>query len=295
MRFAGRWILPVGLGLGASLASAQAPDVVVKLDVRLVYSGVNGGNGEIRWYDRLGRYSTVGLAFRLEPGLRVVITEKLQRVAGRADEEPLDEYYIQNGMSWRIGQQYVPFGRETLYREALRAVRFDTAFAVGDFPLTIAACDNGPRRTRGALARVQAGPFGLSVAGGDHFAIAPTALSLLRRPEDAPGEGRGYRALYGFDLAFARGDWTVFGEAIRFREGHTAADVDRDAYDVGLRWDHGPEHYAILGWTQDTAGSSGTLRLQGSSPVTRHVWVEPMIRFRNGSFHDLCVALRVKL
>lgn len=295
MRLDRRGLLFLAAGLGSSVASAQTPDVSVKLDVRLAYGAVNGGNGEIRWYDRLGRYSTVGLAFRLEPGLRVVITEKLQRVAGRADDEPLDEYYVQNGMSWRIGRQYVPFGRDTLYREALRAVRFDTAFAVGDYPLTVVACDNGPRRTRGALAHVQAGPFGISVAGGDHFAISPTALSHLRRPEDAPGEGGGYRALYGFDMAFVRGDWTLFGEAIRFRDGHTVADVDRDAYDVGFRWDHGPDHYAILGWTQDTAGSSGTLRLQGSSPIARHVWVEPMVRFRNGSFHDLCVALRVKL
>ncbi|MCW5942629.1 MAG: hypothetical protein KIS66_10385 [Fimbriimonadaceae bacterium] len=291
-----RRCLPLlGIPLASVAAMGQAPDVVVKLDVRLVYTSVNGGNGEIRWYDRLGRYSTVGLAFRLEPGLRVVITEKLQRVAGASDDEPLDEYYVQNGTSWRVGRQYVPFGRETLYRESLRAIRFDTVFAVGDFPFMVAACDNGPRRTRGALARVQAGPLGLSVAGGDHFAIAPTALTLLRRPEDAPGPGGGYRTLYGVDLAFPRRDWTLYGEAIRFRDGHTASDVDRDAFDVGLRWDHGTEHYAILGWTQDTSGSSGTLRLQGSSPVTRHVWIEPMIRFRNGSFHDLCVALRVKL
>jgi len=63
----------------------------VKIDVVPTYRTSNGQGSRLTWYDTMGKYSTVGLSVRFEPGYRAFISERLQRLDNDADPEQLDE------------------------------------------------------------------------------------------------------------------------------------------------------------------------------------------------------------
>src|SRR5688572_31745900 len=94
------------------------------------------GDSNFRWYDPLGKHSTVGLSMILEPGFRVVVTEKLQRMP--TDNDQLDEYYIEDEGNWRVGKQYLPFGRQTLLHESVQGGRVDTNLIIEGLPISFA-------------------------------------------------------------------------------------------------------------------------------------------------------------
>ena len=118
-----RRLLALAAAMAGASALAQIPDVTIKVDAGLTYRSVRNGETTLRWYDGFGKHSTVGLLFWLEPGWRVYVSERLQRIEGDGDNEQLDEYYVEDPGIWRLGKQYLPFGRGLLLRESARAAR----------------------------------------------------------------------------------------------------------------------------------------------------------------------------
>lgn len=279
----------------AAAAQAQQPDIHIRTDVRLTYAAVHRQDTGLRWYDRLGRVSTVGLSMRLEPGLTAVVTQRLQRIPGDGDDDPLELYYVENPGSWRIGKQSLPFGTEALYWETAIAARVETVLALGGFPVAVAICDSGKGRPRGAAGRVQAGPVGLSAANGDHFGVGAGAFATVRNPEDAAGEGRGYRTMFGIDGAKGLGAYGwLEAEYVILRDGHTALDPNRAILDVRWRYELDPDVTVSLAFARDSVAGN-FFRAQGSWPLGRSVRVEPFVRFREGTLFDLAVTLRLTL
>src|SRR5438105_4538154 len=191
-----KWFMPGKQGGVAALLTlitlshAQQPDVAVKVDLVPTYHMGKGTDTSFRWFDTLGRYSTVGLALRMESGFRGFVSERIERPASNADPEQLDEYYIEDPGIWRLGKQYLPFGRQSLERESVRAARGDTRFIIPTIPMSLAICDNGSGRARGFVGRFGS-TGGISFAIGDNFGAQPSAFDLIRQPDEALSKGRG--------------------------------------------------------------------------------------------------------
>lgn len=277
----------------ASAAFAQTPDVSVKGDIFLHYRTTENGPNTVRWYDSMGHHSIAALEFHLEPGFRVYVAERFERIPHDGDNEQLDEYYVEDPGIWRLGKQYLPFGRQGILRESARAARGDTNLLFERFPVSLAICDNGQNRTRGVVGRFGS-VIGVSFAFGNNFGIQSTSLDVVRRPEDAPGIGRGYRTAFGVDFARHYKIYTLQAEAVALRRGQTVDDPNTEICDLALTLQ--PSKYAALtaAWSRDWGRSVNFLRLQGKFLVTRSVWVEPIVRFRDGDFFELGASLRVK-
>ncbi len=290
----GKFVLAVALLVGAGrLAHGQVPDVRIKLDATVSYSSVAHGVNSFRLYNPLGRLSTAGLVFFLEPGLRAYISEKLDRPSADADKSLLDEYYIEDEGIWRLGKQYLPFGSGQILRESVQAARGDTNLIVEGLPVSVAYCDSGRGLQRGIVGRIGSW-LGASFAIGRHFGINSTALDLVRRPEDAPGEGRGYGQAFGADITRHSGIFTTRGEFVMLREGATNLDPDMRIYDVSLTSDPSRYQSVTAGWTLRAPDRAEFLRVMGSFFVYTGVRVEPMVRYRDGKFYDLTLSVRLK-
>ncbi|MFN3728119.1 MAG: hypothetical protein ACK4XJ_00190 [Fimbriimonadaceae bacterium] len=292
-------ILVAGMALAVSACGlAQSPDVAIIADLRPTYTLRSGATSAFRWYDSLSRPSVVGLSFRLEPGYRGVVEQRLQRVDGDGDHEWLYQYYIEDPGIWRIGKQVLPFGSEALLRESIRALRFDTNLAIDAIPVRVAVFDaGGVGRTRGAMARLSSGPIGVSAALGNHLAISSGALTYTKRSDESLGAGRGYRIAYGLDGAFDVGPIMVAGEWVGLRRGETQTDRDEDVvllrstFDFTIPLQSKGEVYAAHSFGQRAT----YLGLGLSTPVAPRTTVEPFLRLRNGSFYDFAITVRVKL
>ena len=88
-----RW-LTLSLVVLPGLALAQFPDVQIKLDLRPTYLSSQGGRSTFRWYDAMGRHSTVGLVFLLEPGFRFFVAQRIQKIDDDPDRDQIDEMYL---------------------------------------------------------------------------------------------------------------------------------------------------------------------------------------------------------
>lgn len=285
----------VGLGLAlAGLSHAQAPDVVIKLDARLNYRSAPESANTQRMYDALGHYSIVSLSFRLEPGFKVFVAQKLQRFDGGRDRDQLDEYYVEDEGIWRVGKQYLPFGATNLVRESVVAARGDTNLIVEGFPVKAAICQGERGRQSGFVARV-GGRLGFSAFYGEHFGIDGTTLALVRPPERGLGAGRGYRQGYAVDYSKGQGPFVVAFEAIALRAPNTSQDKDLEAYDLSVTYTPSKYQNYTLGWTRRTNPGGDFVRLQGSVYLTHNVYMEPMVRYRDGSTYDFNLAIRVRL
>ena len=217
-------VVAVALAL-TSLCVAQVPDVQIKLDLSLAYRIDSLGQGRVRWYDYAGRYSTVGLRFTLEPGFKAVVTERLGKIPGNSDAEQLDEYFIEDPGLWRLGKQYIPFGRG-LVRESVIAARGETNLFLEGIPVVAALCDGGTGRPRGVSGRI-GGRVGLSVLVGEYFGASSTSFSPFHVPETSPGSRRGYGFAIGCDGSKRLGSWTIAGEAVALRRGKPGDEIGR--------------------------------------------------------------------
>lgn len=276
-----------------TLCFGQQPDVLVKVDLVPTYHGGKGQDNEFRWYDTLGHYSTVGLILRLESGFRGYVSERLQRVGNDADPEQLDEYYIEDPGIWRLGKQYLPFGRQTLERESVRAARGDTRLILPAFPVSLAVCDNGRDQARGIVGRVGS-TIGFSFAIGDNFGAQASAFDVVRQPEQAPGRGRGYHDILGLDFLRRFRKYSIQAEAVALRRGETALDKSTEISDLAVTAQPSRFQSVTLGWSRDWESNADFFRLQGHFYVVQDAWVEPIVRLRNGEFYDLGVSLRVR-
>jgi len=281
------------MALAAISARAQQPDVAVRVDLVPTYHMGKGTETAFRWFDTLGRYSTVGLAVRMESGFRGFVSERIERTGNSADPDQLDEYYIEDPGIWRLGKQYIPFGRQNLERESIRAARGDTRLILPSVPLSVAICDNGAGRARGFAGRIGS-TVGLSFAIGENFAAQPTALALVRQPDDAPGKGRGYHDLFGFDVARRFQIYNVQAEAIVLRRGETPLDPSTEVSDLAFTVQPNRRQAVTVGWSREWEKSENFFRAQGRFMLTRETWLEPMLRMKDGEFYDFGATVRVR-
>jgi hypothetical protein len=272
---------------------AQNPDVLIHVDLVPTYR-LATHRQNFQWYDDLGHYSTVSLGLSLEPGFKAYVSERLQRVNNDADPEQLDEYYVEDPGIWRVGKQYLPFGRQGLLRDAAKAARGDTRLLLPTIPITVAICDNGPRQVRGIVGRIGSS-VGVSFAYGNNFGAQASSLDVVRRPEDAPGQGRGYGTAVGIDFARHYKIYTIQAEAVALRRGETSLDRDTEVSDLAFTLQPNKFQALTLGWSREWRGDDTFWRVQGKFLITRDLWLEPIVRMKDGEFFDLGLTLRVKL
>lgn len=286
-----RWLL--GCLLAPASATAQVPDVRVRVDATLNYRTESRGPTSLRFYNTMGRHSTVGIWFFLEPGFRAYASQRLQRIPGDVDGGLIDEVYVEDEGIWRLGKQYLPFGSEEILRESVQAARADTSLIFEGLPIRIAACDNGPNLQRGFVGRVGS-RVGFSFAVGRHFGIAATALNHVRRPEASPGAGRGYRHVFGMDASQKSGFATFKGEVVVLRVGESASDADRQIYDSSVAIQPSRYRTFLLGWSRSMPDRTDYYRVMASVYVLPGLTFEPMLRYRNSRFYDISLALRAR-
>lgn len=281
-----------GLAVAVS-AFAQVPDVKIKAEFRAMYRSVRGEDSSLRWYDWTGRHSIVEIELGLEPGYRAYVAERFQRIAGDPDGEQLDQYYIEDPGLWRVGKQQIPFGIGRLLNEKARGARGDTSFLLGSQEITGSVFDNGQDRLRGASLRI-GNRIGASLEVGSNIAAQASALSMLRKPEDSPGLGRGYRLAVGAHFRRSWGLYSVEAEGVALRNGHTALDTPKDVSDIQFTLRADNRRSVSLGWTRDWRDTANFLRATGRFVLHRNVAIEPMLRLRNGRVFDAAITSVVK-
>lgn len=279
----------LALSLPPSLSAAQAPDVRARIDLSLSVDYRQPDHTRLRLYDPLGRPSVVALTLGLETGYNVVVAERLQRLPGDADGDIFDEAYIEDPGIWRVGKQYVPFGAGRLLRESGLAARIDSNLIAENAPVSVAYFQNGKGRQNGAVLRVGRN-VGASVAVGDHFGISGTSLGVARRPEEAPGRGRGWRQVYGLDASRRVAKFALSAEFATFVGG-----PDRDLSVADLEANYLSDNYRAIGLGYTFATGGDLLRLFGRVHAARNLDVEPLVRWRAHGLYDAAVTLRVRL
>lgn len=289
-----RWGSALGFLVLAVASVGQTPDVKIRTDLRLHYRSERLGDSSLRWYDPLGRHSLVSVELGLEPGFRAFVSERLQKIKDNSDSEQLDEYYVEDPGLWRVGKQYLPFGRQKILRESARGARGDSNLILEHLPISAAIADNGSGRTRGVIGRI-GGRFGVSVAYGNHFGAQSTSLVGVRRPEDANGFGKGYRFVFGADVSRKFGEFLVEAEGAVFRRGQTAADRDMEVTDVTIGYAPLKEVALSLGWARDWTQASNMFRIEGRLEVYRNVFVEPLVRFKDAQLFDAGISVHVRM
>ncbi len=283
-----RWLAFVALVVGmASTALAQNPDLVFQIDGRMQFLGQREGPTFVRFYDNLGRHSVASIRAFLEIGFQAFVSQKFARIPKDADSDQLDEYYVEDEGLWRLGKQYLPFGGGNFLRESVLAARGETTLLFENFPIVVAACDAGEGKQRGFVGRLGSN-YALSFAVGRHFGINGTSFDLVRRPEESPGAGRGYREIYGFDLKNrVLPGIQLAGEAVLLRSGETSLDRDNFMFDLSAHFDSDPDSQLTFGWTRDIAAHHDFYRAGASIFFSRYLTMEPMIRYRNSELYDL--------
>lgn len=286
--------LALVLGVGASATCfAQVPDVTFKVDARFGYLN-EPGNSNVRWYDRLGRKSTAALQLNLEGGLRAFASERFEKIKNDGDPDQIDEFYLEEPGSWRIGKQIIPFGSNQLLNDSITALRVDT-FSLHTIPVLATACDAGKGRQRGVTAKFGPDKFNLSFAYGDHFGISGSSLTLVRKPEDSPGLGRGYGI--GFDatvLGLGPG-YVAKAEYISLKKPSLQSDNDKSVADFSVSLIPDRRRELTFGITRDLIEDHTFLRLVGRFELIPNLHLEPFLRYKDGKFYDLAVFVRFKL
>ncbi|HWA82945.1 MAG TPA: hypothetical protein VG820_05910 [Fimbriimonadaceae bacterium] len=280
--------------LGSCFAVAQNPDLVFNIDGRMQFLTGSEGPTFVRFYDNLGRHSVGSITFFTEIGFQGYVSEKFEKIPNDADRDSLDQYYIEDTGIWRVGKQYLPFGSGKFFHDSVLAVRGDTQLVVEGLPIVIAACDNGSGRQRGVVARVGS-RLGFSLAFGTHFGINATSFTLVRRPEDSPGVGHGYKTMLGMDYTKNIGSlFDVGGEMIIVQDGNTPQDHDDTMFDLSATLKDGPRRQITFGWTRDNAQGADFYRVMGSFTLSRYLILEPIIRYRNASLFDAGLSFHFK-
>ena len=287
-----RFLFLVPFSLFPFLSLAQAPDIRARLDLALTVDYRASGARSARLYTPLGRPSTVGLTLILESGFNVTVAERLQRLPGDSDGDIFDEAFIEDPGIWRVGKQYLPFGAGRLLHESVVAARIDSNLIAERAPVSLSIAQMGKGRQNGVVLRVGR-TLGASLAVGDHFGINATSLGVVRRPEDAPGKGGGWKQVYGADATRRFGKLTLSGEYASLLAGPEralgVADLEAvfvsDSYrTLGLGYTHA-----------DGERSSDILRFFVKVHAARSLDLEPLLRLKSGSLYDVSVTMRLRL
>jgi len=289
-----KWVLVMGAFGAATLASAQIPDIQLHLDLTASLRVENYSPSLFQFYDVMGRPSIAGLSFYTQQGFRAYASEKLQPLPGDSSSDPFDEYYFEDEGIWRIGKQYLPFGSGRILHESALAARGDTNLIVEGVPMSVAFCNGGNGFENGVTGRIGS-MIGASFAIGRHFGIAATSLDDVRRPEDAPGQGRGWKQAFGLDVSRRLSHWTFRAEGVNFQNGETASELNESVVELSATLSPSRLESTTFAWTRQTPDRKDFYRIQGSYEIVKHVSFEPMIRFRDGSLFDLTAEIRIKL
>lgn len=279
----------------ASMAIAQTPDVVLRVDLNPNYTSTTGSKNRLRWFDPLGRPSTIGVGLILEPGYYVLISERLQKIPGDLDTEQLDEAYIEDPSVWRVGRQYLPFGDKNLIREAALGARYDAIIPGLNVPIRMALFDNGVQKLRGAMARV-GDRVGISVASGQHLSAAGTSLGMLRDPQSSPGPGRGYKLVVGADASRNFGRFRLVGEYVGLRRSNSPLDLSQDITDIRAIFGSLDEQLMlVVGYSREWRDRVDFYRVESDLKVSKNLSLKSFVRFERGVWKDLSVGLRIRL
>ncbi|MFI5385582.1 MAG: hypothetical protein ACHQ50_05610 [Fimbriimonadales bacterium] len=282
------------LSAASSVAQAQNPDLIFSVDGRMQFLTGSQGPTFVRFYDNLGRHSVGSITFYTEAGFQGFVSEKFARIPNDPDRDSLDQYYIEDVGIWRVGKQYLPFGSGRFLHESVLAVRGDTQLVIEGLPIVVAACDNGGGRQKGIVGRLGS-RLGLSFAFGTHFGINATSFCLVRRPEDSPGVGHGYKTMLGVDYSKSAGPMFDFGgELIVVRDGNTASDRDDTLFDVTGTLRADPRRQITAGWTRDSAQHADFYRVMGSFTLSRYLILEPIIRYKGSVLFDAGLTFHFK-
>ncbi len=276
----------------ACVAASQTPDVLIKIDLRLTFRDSPDGKPTVRAFDIFGRQSTVGLYMILEPGFQGVLTQRFGEIEGDPDSDQLDEAFIEDPGNWRAGKQYLPFGQSKILRESVYAARANTLFGMDAIPASVAVCDGGNALQQGVIGRL-GGKFGASFAVGRHFAIAGSALTVVRRPEEGLGKGRGYRQVYGLDYGSRSRRWGGTAEVVHLLDGHLANDFEQTISDAYLFTEPSIYQRFGIGWSRNWRYQSNIVRFDARILAAPSVWVEPILRMRGGRVWDYAITLNV--
>ena len=276
-------------------AAAQIPDIKFHLDATFSYRITPDGIPLTKFYDVLGRPSTLGLSFYTEQGFRVLVTQKLQHLPGELATDIFDEYYIEDEKIWKVGKQYLPFGSGKILRDSAVAARGDTNLILEGLPISIAYCDSGKGLDSGIIGRVGSA-FGLSLAVGENFGASGSSLTDVRRPEEAPGPRHGWKQVIGLDGAHRlNSHWSLRAEGVFLRRGETAIDPDLDIFEFGVAFDPKKGENASLTLTRLQPDRQDFIRLAFSHSLSKNISLEPMIRYRNSSLFDISLQLRIRI
>lgn len=286
-----RWVAP--LATLATAGSAQIPDVLVKVDALLHYRTETKGKTTLRAYDSLGNYGTVGLSFTLEPGFQVLIAQRFQSIDDSADEDQLDQMFIEDRGFWKVGKQMMPFGANGIIRENSYGARFETNLGSEALPASLAAVDGGSGRQRGVMGRIGT-RLGFSFAVGNRFALDPATLSYFRRPEASPGKGHGFKEIYGLDYSRRLGQLNVRVEHVVMTRPERADDDEAAYTDLYFWLEPEPRKSIGIGLSRDWENADTHFRVTGQIPASLGAWFEPMLLIKNGEVRSFGVSLRVR-
>jgi len=284
----------VSLGAITCQCPAQLTDTRFKADISLTYVNATQSSPEANFYTPLGRYSTFGLRSEFTAGFSGFISQRLQRIPGDADLELFDEYYVEDEGFWRLGKQYVPFGGGTLIRESVRAARGDNNLILEGIPVAIAIVDSGTDRQSGIIGRIGGKSAGFSFAVGRHFGINASSLATIRKVEDSPGPGRGWRRAFGFDVNRKFKKLVLKIDAVVLSGGETENDLDLQVGDFFASYDVYKRVQISAGVSLIRGQSDTFTRAAIAYTAYKGVTVESMIRHNNRQFVDFSVTLRTR-
>lgn len=289
-----RGFLPIAFFGVATVCQAQNPDLFFNIDGRMQFLSGTTGPTFVRFYDNLGRHSVGSVTFYTEIGFQGFVSQKFARIPNDPDRDLLDEWYLEDVGSWRVGKQYVPFGSGRFLRESVIAARGDTQLLIEGLPMSVAIVDNGSGRQRGVIGRIGS-RLGLSFAIGRRFGINGTAFTLVRRPEDSPGINHGYKSIFALDYSKNAGNMFDFGgEVIVLRDGETATDRENTMFDVTATLKADPKRTLTAGWTRDNAQRADFYRVMGSFFLSRYLILEPIVRYRGKELFDAGLTFHFK-
>ncbi len=281
--------------LASAAAWTQTPDVSIRLDAYPTYRNTQGRGSTFRWYDPMGRPSTIGLGLKLESGFYAYVAERFQTIRGDGDDSLIDEAYLEDPGSWRLGKQILPFGQRALLRESVVGARADTLLFRRQLPVQLAVFDSGDRKPRGIMVRV-GDSIGFSVAVGRHLGISSASLTAVREPEDSPGKGAGYEIAAGVDAFRNIGALRLEAEYLGLRRPAIAAHPPIDVTDFRVQVRPADTTARIVAaWARSWRDHQDVYRMEGEVQVSRNVTLRSFLRFANSTFRDFGIGARIRL
>ena len=155
--------------------------------------------------------------------------------------------------------------------------------------------DNGEGLTRGVFVRI-GDSVGVSYAAGSHIAIQGSSLTQIRRPENAPGRGRGYKRALGIDISEQWAGGVIEFEWVSLSEGVTSADLDMDLTDLKFRFLTRKTNFPItLAWSREWEAQRDWYSVMGEISVSPKLAWQPFVRLQGFGWHDFGLSAKMRL